>query len=200
MRWWEKSSQTASLYLRSIDCCHFCHSKWRQSIRISVHYSFHVSYVMYCIRSITKKAHCPTLSLLINKWSVTYTQLHLVFCNEVKIMWFTSGNLQAFLLTNMILHRKKGILRCAQVKHNDLFNNNKCYNMFCLCHQMCCHGMLSLVPRLHCLTRRNGLVNTSWMSWASTRFCNSVIEHCSNHFAESPLLFGNKPNKFDFVH
>ena len=39
------SSQIASLYLRSIDS----DSKWRHSIRTSVHYPFHV---WYCIRSI----------------------------------------------------------------------------------------------------------------------------------------------------
>ena len=49
------SSQTASLYFRSIDRGLPCHSKWRRSIRNSVHYPF---YVWYCIRSIYYHTTC----------------------------------------------------------------------------------------------------------------------------------------------
>ena len=40
--WWESSTQTALLYLSSIHCGHFCHSKWQRNIWISVHHPFHV--------------------------------------------------------------------------------------------------------------------------------------------------------------
>ena len=42
LRWWERSSQTAPLYLSSIDRYHFCNSKWRHGIWLSVHYLFHI--------------------------------------------------------------------------------------------------------------------------------------------------------------
>ena len=139
------SSQIALLYRTLHRPRSPCHSKWRRSIRNSIHYPF---YVWYCIRSI--------LYFIPQTEPLEPEQIHVLLCLKRETVSWRSFCLTPFVLQYIGLHTQtltshiSNVLQsCAFIKYSRMENvvrdatiwlNFMSYVIFCrdmtICHDM----------------------------------------------------------------